>query len=77
MRLSSGPEQIFITNRPVIVTQSDLVASSALQDRGSPYSRDVRRAAAHRVIKHGGSRRVRTTAVLGVVMCSPYLLPLI
>ncbi len=39
-----GQSTRMLTNRPVIVTQSDLVASSALRDRGSPYSRAVRRA---------------------------------
>jgi len=41
MRLSSGPEHLLLTNRPVIVTQSDLLSSSPspLQLRGSPYSR--------------------------------------
>ena len=40
MRLSSGPEHSLLTNRPVIVTQSDLLSSSPLplQKRGSPYS---------------------------------------
>src|SRR5713101_548797 len=46
MRLSSGPEHSLLTNRPVIVTQSDLLSSSPppLQKRGTPYSRAVRRA---------------------------------
>src|SRR6267142_5072158 len=40
VRLSSGPEHSLLTNRPVIVTQSDLPSSSPppLQQRGSPYS---------------------------------------
>ena len=40
MRLSSGPEHSLLTNRPVIVTQSDPPSSSPLplQQRGSPYS---------------------------------------
>ena len=40
MRLSSGPEHSLLTNRPVIVTQSDLLSSSSakpLQKRGGPY----------------------------------------
>jgi hypothetical protein len=39
MRLSSGREHSMLTNRPVIVTQSDLLSSSPppLQKRGSPY----------------------------------------
>src|SRR2546426_7124986 len=47
MRLSSGPEHSLLTNRPVIVTQSDPPSSSPLplQQRGSPYSHVVRRAA--------------------------------
>ncbi len=47
MRLSSGPEHLLLTNRPVIVTQSDLPSSSPLplQQRGSPYVRVERRAA--------------------------------
>src|SRR5882672_9738994 len=46
MRLSSGPEHSLLTNRPVIVTQSDPPSSSPLplQQRGSPYSLAVRRA---------------------------------
>ena len=46
MRLSSGPEHLLLTNRPVIVTQSDLLSSSPspLQLRGSPYSHVERRA---------------------------------
>ncbi len=41
VRLSSGPEHSLLTNRPVIVTQSDLPSSSPLplQQRRSPYSR--------------------------------------
>jgi hypothetical protein len=40
VRLTSGPEHSLLTNRPVIVTQSDLPSSSPppLQLRGSPYS---------------------------------------
>ena len=47
MRLSSGPEHSLLTNRPVIVTQSDPPSSSPLllQQRGSPYSLVERRAA--------------------------------
>jgi len=44
MRLSSGPEHSLLTNRPVIVTQSDPPSSLPLQQRGSPYSRVERRA---------------------------------
>src|SRR2546423_14495419 len=36
-RLSSGPEQSLLTNRPVIVTQSD-PSPTRLPLKGSPYS---------------------------------------
>jgi len=60
MRLSSGPEHSSLTNRPVIVTQSDSPSSSPLplQQRGSPYSRVQARCGAQR-------RNVACNAVLG------------
>jgi hypothetical protein len=76
MRLSSGPEHSVLTNRPVIVTQSVLPSAQTLplRKRGSPYSRGVRRAAARRLNKHGGARRLRTTAMLAgksLIACAP------
>jgi len=65
MRLSSGPEHSLLTNRPVIVTQSDLLSLSLLplQQRGSPYSL--------------GERRVRIGAGYGAtLMARPFDLKL-
>src|SRR5213592_3182163 len=67
MRLSSGPEHLLLTNRPVIVTQSDPPSSSPLplQLRGSPYSCANRRAARGVRLRRDASRASWLSSGLG------------
>ena len=68
-----GQSNQMLTNRPVIVTQSDLGTSPALQLRGSPYSRGNRRCAGlsrsvrvdRRVGRHAECLHLKLLAALG------------
>src|SRR2546423_12288736 len=62
-RLSSGPEQSLLTNRPVIVTQSD-PSPTRLPLKGSPYSS---RCGALKEARSAAAQASLTNAVLGVI----------